>query len=292
MTKHFLFAGIVLISCQPKNDLKLLSDVTSILAKEKGTFAVAYKNLKTGETLLINEREIFHAASTMKTPVMMEVFKQAGNGKFSFGDSLTLKNEFKSIVDGTTFSLSPSDDSELTLYNHLGSKRTIDALVYDMIIASSNLATNMIIELVDAKHVTSTLREIGAQDMQVLRGVEDGKAFEKGLNNVTSAFDLMVIFEKIAKRDLVSKEASSKMEKILLDQKFNEIIPAHLPSDVKVAHKTGNITGVRHDSGIVILPNGDKYVLILLSKELQNEEAGIRAMAEVSKMIYDHVALE
>jgi beta-lactamase class A len=158
-----------------------------------------------------------------------------------------------------------------------------------MIIVSSNLATNLIIELVDANLVTASMREIGAKDLEVLRGVEDGKAYEKGMNNVTSAFDLMLLFEKIATGELVNKESSAKMEKILLDQKFNEIIPAHLPGDVKVAHKTGNIAGVRHDSGIVILPDGTKYVLVLLSKDLENEDAGIKAMAQVSKKIYEHV---
>jgi len=266
-----------------------MKEINEVLSKEKGVFAVAFKNLKTGETLLINEHEIFHAASTMKTPVMVEAFRQAEQGRFSMKDSLTLKNDFKSIVDGSAFSLSKEDDSEFELYNQLGKKRTIEALVYDMIIVSSNLATNMMIELVDAKKVTASLREIGANDMLVLRGVEDGKAFEKGLNNVTSAYDLMILFEKLAKGELVSKDASAKMERILLDQKFNEIIPAHLPADVKVAHKTGNISGVRHDSGIVILPNGEKYVLVLLSKQLENEEAGIKAMAKVSKSVYDHV---
>jgi beta-lactamase class A len=266
-----------------------MKDIQELLSNEKGTFALAYKNLQSGEMVLINEHELFHAASTMKTPVMVEVFKQEKEGKFSLNDSLVLKNEFKSIVDGSLFSLDSVDDSEQNLYQHLGEGRTIDALMYDMIIVSSNLATNMIIELVDAKNVTASLRELGATEMQVLRGVEDGKAFEKGMNNVTSAFDLMIIFERIAKGELVSKDASEKMTKILLDQKFNEIIPAHLPVDVKVAHKTGSITGVRHDSGIVILPDGSKYILVLLSKNLENEEAGIQAMANVSKRIYDHV---
>jgi beta-lactamase class A len=280
-----LFLVIVVYSCQPKD--MMIDHIENILSKQKGTFAVAFKNLETGETVFINEHEMFHAASTMKTPVMVEVFKQASEGKFSLEDSLVLKNEFRSIVDGSTFSLDSVDDSEQKLYEHLGENRTIDALMYDMIIVSSNLATNMMIELVDAKNVTASMREIGADEIQVLRGVEDGKAYEKGMNNVTSAYDLMILFEKIAKGEMVSKEASLKMERILLDQKFNEIIPAQLPEDVKVAHKTGNITGVRHDSGIVILPDGNKYVIVLLSKELEDEEAGIKAMADVSKLIYD-----
>jgi beta-lactamase class A len=276
------------MGCQ-NQDSKIANDVKAILSKEKGKFAVAFKNLDNGETLLINEREVFHAASTMKTPVMVEVFKQAGQGRFSLNDSLVLKNEFKSIVDGSAFSLSASDDSEQELYNHLGAKRTINELVYDMIISSSNLATNVIIELVDAKRVTASMRSLGANDILVLRGVEDNKAFEKGMNNVTTAYDLMLMFEGIARHLLVSDSASAAMEKILLDQKFNEIIPAHLPSQVRVAHKTGTISGVQHDSGIVILPNGKKYVLVILSKELEDDESAIKAMANVSKAIYQHV---
>ena len=275
-------------ACVPDNE-SLEKEITSILSKEKVTFAVAFKDLQTGEQILINEKEQFHAASTMKTPVMAEVFKQAEAGKFKLQDSVIVRNDFKSIVDGSAYSLSVDEDSELKLYGQIGKKRTIESLVYDMIIMSSNLATNMVIEIVDAKNVTATMRSIGANDIQVLRGVEDDKAFERGLNNTTTAFDLMLLYEKIASEEMVSADASKKMVDILLDQQFNEIIPAKLPKDIRVAHKTGSITGVRHDTGIVFLPDGKKYVLILLSKELGDEEAGIKAMSEVSARIYEHV---
>jgi beta-lactamase class A len=124
-----------------------------------------------------------------------------------------------------------------------------------------------------------------------LRGVEDTKAFEAGMNNQVTAYDLMLLFEKIDKEELVSSEASMAMMDILLNQQFNAIIPANLPREVKVAHKTGSIIGVQHDSGIVFLPNGRKYVLILLSRDLKNEDAGVSAMANVSKMIYEHVTV-
>src|SRR4030095_12605842 len=127
---------------------QLRQSIITELSKQKGTFAVAFKDLKSGNELLINEHDTFHAASTMKTPVMIEVFKQAAKKRFSLSDSLVIKNEFKSIVDNSTYSLDSTDDSELDLYKHIGEKRTIYDLVYDMIIASSNLATNMIIELV------------------------------------------------------------------------------------------------------------------------------------------------
>jgi beta-lactamase class A len=133
------------------------------------------------------------------------------------------------------------------------------------------------------------MRSYGAKDIQVLRGVEDQKAFDKGLNNTTTAYDLMLIFEKIARAKAVNKKACKAMIDILLDQKFNTIIPAQLPTGVKVAHKTGFITGIHHDSGIVFLPDGRKYVLVLMSKNVEEEDKAIQAMATVSGMIYQYV---
>lgn len=267
---------------------KLIADIRGYLPKDNGIYAVAYLDISSGEKILIHEHETFHAASTMKTPVMIEVYKQAAEGKFSLNDSIEIKNEFKSIVDGSPFSLKPEDDSEPEIYKMIGRKKTIYDVLYGMIIASSNLATNILIEKVDAQNVMETMRSYGAHDIKVLRGVEDTKAFRQGLNNQVTANDLMLVFEKIARGEAVSPEASEAMVKILLDQKFNDIIPAQLPKDVKVAHKTGWITGLHHDSGIVMLPNGKKYVLVLLSKELKDEKAGVEALATVSKMIYDY----
>jgi beta-lactamase class A len=267
----------------------LQSDIDKELSGKKGTFAVAFKDLKTGREIKINDKETYHAASTMKTPVMIEVYKQAAEGKFSLNDSIELKNEFKSLVDGSPYSLDSADDSEYELYKHIGEKRTINALLYQMIIVSSNFATNLIMQKVGAQNVTQSMRQLGAKDIQVLRGVEDNKAFAKGLNNTTTAHDLALIFEKIAKGKAVNAEASQAMINILLDQKFNEIIPALLPPGVKVAHKTGSITHVHHDSGIVILPDGRKYVLVLLSKDWDDEKLTIQTMANISLLIYKYV---
>ncbi|ALI99316.1 serine hydrolase [Rufibacter tibetensis] len=288
LTLTLLLLGCT-VSKPKKNMLQLREEVLAELGKQKGTFAVAFKDLKTGEELLLNEHESFHAASTMKTPVLIEAYKQASEGKFAITDSVLVKNEFKSIVDGSPFSIGPQDDSEQELYSQLGQKRPLSELLYKMIIQSSNLATNIVIEKLDAKNVTQTMRDLGAKDMQVLRGVEDTKAYRQGMNNTTTAYDLMVLFQKMALGKTVSKSASQEMIKILLEQKFKDVIPAKLPQEVTVAHKTGWITGVRHDSGIVFLPDGRQYVLVLLSKGLEDEKAGIEAMANVSQMIYQHV---
>jgi len=288
-----IFSVIVLASCTKSTEdnnklLKLKEEVNAVFEAEEGDFAMAFLPVfKPEDLLLINATEEFHAASTMKTPVMVEVFKQVADGNFGLNDSILIKNDFYSIVDSSKYTV--NEDTENELYNMLGDSLTIYDVMYRMIIKSSNLGTNLIVEKVGAKNVTQTMRDLGAPYIKVLRGVEDLKAFDQGLSNTTTAFDLMVIFEMIAKGKAVSSEASQQMIEVLLDQKYNDIIPARLPSDVKVAHKTGEITGVRHDSGIVILPNGRQYVLVLLSKNLKNTEQGIEKMAQVSKMVYDYV---
>ena len=291
--KGILFLMLILFTMACNNHTKSLAhlkdQIQKKLAIDSTSFGVAFKNLATGETILINEKMPFHAASTMKTPVLIELYRQAAAGSFSLNDSLTIKNEFSSIVDGSLYSLDSTDDSELELYKNLGKKATIADLAYKMIILSSNLATNMLIEKVSADSVMKTMKRLGANDIKVLRGVEDTKAFEKGLNNSTTAFDNLLIFEQLANEKVVSITASQQMMKILLDQKFNEIIPALLPANVKVAHKTGSITGIQHDGGIVILPDGRKYVLVLLSRFKGDEKRVIQPMAEVSKLVYDYM---
>lgn len=283
-----ILLGITMQSqAQTDSSEKLKNSIQAKLDTVEGEFAIAFKDLQTGQTLFINEKDNFHAASTMKTPVMIEVFKQAKAGKLKLSDSITIKNEFRSIVDGSLFGLDISDDSADEMYKKIGKKMTIYDLTYQMIIVSSNLATNILIDLVGAKNANATMRTLGANDIQVLRGVEDNKAFKLGMNNTVTAFDLMTIFEKLAQKTVVSKEDSEGMIKILLDQKFREKIPAKLPKEVKVAHKTGSITGVQNDSGIIYLPDGRKYVLVLLSRKLKDEKMGVDVLADVSRMIYD-----
>jgi len=283
-----LLAVASLYACRSDHE-KIVRDITRTLGDEEGAFAVAFKDLSTGETIFVNEHERFHAASTMKTPVMIEVFEQAAEGKLALTDSMVIKNEFKSIVDGSPYSLDEQDDSEYELYRQVGKKRTLQSLVHEMITVSSNLATNLVIEKVDPKKVNQTIHDLGANDTQVLRGVEDNKAFRQGLNNVTSAYDLMLIFEKLGKGEVVNPDASKAMINILLEQQYNDIIPAKLPRGVKVAHKTGWITGLHHDAALVMLPDGRQYVLVLLSKDLKDEKSAVEALNEVSRMLYDHV---
>ncbi|KYP15744.1 serine hydrolase [Flavihumibacter sp. CACIAM 22H1] len=252
-------------------------------------FAIACKDLGTGQTYFVAEKKSFHAASTMKTPVMMEAYKQAAAGKFSLQDKITVKNSFTSIEDGSVFSVSPTDDSEFELYQLIGKELPISDILHRMITKSSNLATNIIIDLVGAKNVMTTMKEIGANQIQVLRGVEDKKAFEAGKNNTTTAYDLMRVFEELGNGSFISKMACADMIRVLQDQYFRNSIPAKLPREVKTATKSGSIVKITHDSGIVYLPDGRKYVVVLLSKGIESQEEANAALAELSKLIYDEI---
>ncbi|HLI92261.1 MAG TPA: serine hydrolase, partial [Puia sp.] len=153
------------------------------------SFAVAFEDISTGQQLLLNPHTLFHAASTMKTPVLVEAYRQVASHRLSLNDSLSIHTDFRSIVDGSRYELDSSTDSETDLYRRAGQKMSLRDLLFQMITQSSNLSTNLVIEKVGAKNVMATMRELGAMDIRVLRGVEDEKAFEKGMNNMTTAFD-------------------------------------------------------------------------------------------------------
>lgn len=251
------------------------------------TVAVAYYDLATGKELLINPDVSFHAASTMKVPVMMEIFRQASAGKLSLDQRIPVKNDFASIVDGSHYSLTPDSDSDQSLYTKAGQTETLRELIRLMITASSNLATNILIERVTPERVMDLMHTIGAEHIRVLRGVEDGKAFQQGLNNTTTARDLMIILRRIAERRAVSAKASDEMIKIMLDQKFNEGIPAGLPRNARVSHKTGSITRINHDAAIVY-PRGRKpYVLVVLTRGIEDEKVAHKLIADISRVVYE-----
>lgn len=279
---------LFIFSCnQPINYIDLEERILKILKTEKGDFAIAFKNLSDGKTILINENEEFHAASTMKTPVMIEAFKKNHEGIISLDDYIEIKNEFKSIVDGSLFKLSSFDDSDKKTYEKIGSYLSLRELIYDMITISSNLATNLVIDYIGHEDINKTMRDLGAKNINILRGVEDIKAFNEGLSNTTTALDLLKIYDNLALGKVINISLSEEMVDILKKQKYDDIIPKYLPKSIEVAHKDGWINGARHDSGIVFLDDNTKYVLVLLSKNLEDEIKGADLLAKISLEIYN-----
>lgn len=261
-----------------------------IAATPGAVVGLYYKSLESGELVTVAPDSAFHAASTMKVPVMIEFFRQVERGGLSERQPVLLVNQFSSIVDGSPFSVAPIDDSDSTMYLRVGSRVPARELVERMIVRSSNLATNAVIALVGAEHADSTAHALGARRMRVLRGVEDGKAFQQGLNNTTTARDLGMLLEALEKRSAASPRSCSEMLGILERQEFNEDIPAGLPPGTRVAHKTGQITGVLHDAALVYLPGRSPYVLVVLTRNIPDERVARTLIVDLSRLLYEHVS--
>jgi beta-lactamase class A len=277
---------LFLLGCASANP-DLASAVDRILAAHpRQTIAVAYYDLDRGTSLLRNERMVFHAASTMKVPVMLGVFEAVSRGAMRLDQPVRVKNEFTSILDGSRYALEAREDSDPTLYDLAGTDSTVEELVRRMIVRSSNLSTNLVIELIGAPNVMRLMKQIGANDIQVLRGVEDDKAYHAGLNNTTTAYDLMLIFRALAEKRVISPSASEKMLEILLAQEHNDGIPAGLPPGTRVAHKTGSITEISHDAGLILEPDGDRYVLVVLTRGFKKGDDADRAIAEIARAVH------
>ncbi|MEK7240203.1 MAG: serine hydrolase [Gemmatimonadota bacterium] len=247
-------------------------------------------DLGTGETLAVNAGTRFHAASTMKVPVMIELFRRHDAGELRLDSAIVLRNEFRSIVDGSPYSLDALDDSDSSLYAKTGQRVTLRELNERMITRSSNLATNAVIELLDATRVDATAHALGATTMQVRRGVEDGKAFSAGLNNTTSARDLGVLMAALAQDRAASRASCEAMRAILRRQEFNDEIPAGLPRGTPVAHKTGWITATTHDAAIVYPSNRPPYVLVVLTRAIPERKVAQALMAGISRDVWQAVA--
>jgi len=263
-----------------------------IAAAPARAVGVYFRDLTTGDSALVGAHLRFHAASTMKVPVMIQLFRDRDAGLLSLDDSITVTNTFRSIVDSSTYQLDKADDSDSSLYARVGGKAAIRELVELMETVSSNLATNLLIARVGAPRANATAHALGADSIVVLRGVEDGKAYRAGRNNTTTARDLGVLLAAIADGRAASPAAAREMLAILGRQQFNEGIPAGLPpgEGTRVYHKTGWIGGVvYHDAAIVERMDGRRYVLVVLTGGIQKDEDAYGLVRDLSRLVYDRV---
>ena len=270
-----------------EQDARLAAAMPAIeerIQKSGAEVGVAFRTLDGKAEWFYHADDVFHAASTMKVPVLIELFRQAREGKVKLDDALVIKNEFHSLADGSIYTLDAADDSDADLYKAAGQTRTLRQLAELMITVSSNFATNLLIEKLGVENIRATVHALHADGMNVLRGVEDGKAFAKGMNNTTTARGLLELLDAIARGEAVDRESSRDMIEILERQKFNDGIPAGLPAGTRVAHKTGEITKIHHDAAIVFAPK--PFVLVILVRGLADIKESSALMADVTREIY------
>ena len=239
----------------------------------------------------------FHAASTIKVAVLFALFDAFERGVLPPDARLHVRNRFLSIVDGEPFRTGADRDANEAVYAERGKLMPVRDLAYHMITTSSNLATNLLVDLLGADAVRDALGRQGIEGVTLRRGVEDEAAWEAGLNNTVTADGLVALFRAIHEGAL-SDAAAGEMREILFAQQFRSGIPGGLPESVRdeanVAHKTGEISTVAHDAGLVFLPEREPYAVAILTE--WDPEGDIPAddrratVAAVSRAIYEHVA--
>jgi beta-lactamase class A len=236
-----------------------------------------------------NAGHYFHAASTMKLAVLLGVYRQVDRGELQLDAPVHVRNRFTSIVNQEPFMLDLGRDADPDVYGQLGKTLTVRELAFWMITRSSNLATNLLLDVIGIHNVQLGLDELGIDGIRVLRGVEDQAAFDANLNNEVTANGLMKLLRVIAEGKAYSQKASDEMLGIMLEQQYRSGIPAGLPKAARVAHKTGNISTVHHDAGIVYLDGRKPYVLVILTQFAAETGRGT-AVAEVSRDIFSALA--
>jgi len=250
---------------------------------------IAFYDAQTTIQWAYNGDHYFHAASTMKLAVLLGVFRQVERGELTLEAPVHIRNRFTSIVNQQPFMLDLGRDADPDVYGHLGRTLTVRELAYWMITKSSNLATNLLVEIVGVPTIQKALDETEIDGVRILRGVEDQAAFEAGLNNEVTATGLLKLLRLIADGRAYSKKSSDEMLNIMLEQQYRSGIPAGLPKAARVAHKTGNISTVHHDAGIVFVEDRKPYVLVILTQFAAETGRG-KAVADVSRDIYNTIA--
>jgi beta-lactamase class A len=281
--------GFACASAGPRRGPTLAQEVVAIGRENHGAMvAVAYEELDGRAAYQVREHEIFHAASTMKIPVMVAAYQAVERGELRLDRPVPVVDEFRSLMDGSPYKLKAEDDGDPELYREVGKSRTVADLIRRMITRSSNLATNLLLDRLGASQINDSMRQLGAMDGHVLRGVQDDKAFAARMNNTLSARDLQVLLRALAVGgDAFSESSRTAMLDLLKAQEFNEKIPAGLPPGIPVAHKTGDVTGVHHDAAIVYPPGEHPYILVVLTAGIADPKRADQAIARLSRAVWE-----
>lgn len=272
----------------------------SALTAEVDTIASATNTVALGAALYDYERDLtwrrdadrwFHAASTIKIAVLYGVFAAVDAGRFTLDRRLHVRNRFLSIVDGSPYRVSATRDGNREVYHALGRTMRIGDLARHMIVTSSNLATNLLLDLVDPAFARDALDRAGVEGIELVRGVEDDRAFDEQVNNRVTAAGLLALLRAIHEARGISKASSDAMLDILLQQEFRSGLPAGIPTDererTRIGNKTGEISTAAHDAGIVFVAGRQPYVLAVLTEHEPDSGKRMEPVARTSKAVYD-----
>ena len=222
----------------------------------------------------INASEIFSTASIIKIPVLIDVFKTIESGQLSLSDKIPLTEYFRTEGSGSL------------QFKARNSEYTIDELARRMITESDNSATNMLMAKIGSMtDVNQSMRAWGIKHTQVNTWLPDLKG-----TNYTTARDMATMLYNIDENtEFLSEDSRTRMLNYMGHVHNNRLLKAGLGEGAVLLHKTGDIGTMLGDAGIVIAPNGKKYIVVILANRPHNAAAGKDFIVQASKIIYNYM---
>ena len=253
--------------------------------------AAALYDYQTGQSWNFQGERWFHAASTIKIAVLACTYSALEERGLTPSHLLLVRNNFFSTADGSSYQTLPTRDSGPEVYTAIGRTLPVGDLARHMITVSSNLATNILVDFVGVPVARRILADTGISGVDLVRGVEDDRAFDAGISNRVTADGLVQLLRAILEGRFGSAEHAGEMIDILSAQAFKSGIPAGLPPAVRatarVAHKTGEISSATHDAGIVFLPGRSPYVLAVLTGTTGDMPNRFEPIARISARAFE-----
>ena len=237
-------------------------------------------DLSTGWRIEVNPDRLFPSASLVKVPIMASCFFAAAGNRLDLDkrirlcrrDKVSGSGVIKNLPDGSVFS--------------------VNELMSIMISRSDNTASNLLIGCLGQDYLNETFRKLGLRNTNLARKMMDFTSRKQGRENYTSARDIAFLLEEIYYGRLINREYSGQCLAMLKAQKIRDRIPADLPRDIQVAHKTGLEYGVCHDAGIVFMPEGDFLICVLTKHSYKNSYPAKRFIARIAGKVYEFYRTE
>lgn len=236
---------------------------------------VVIEDLSTGWRIAINENKLFPSASLIKVPIMASYFSFSLEKGLDLKQSLVLTNRYKVPGSGILKNCTA------------GAEFNIEDLIEIMVVESDNTATNMLIDYLGFDVLNDYFRKLGLNDTVLTRKMMDFESRKEGMDNFTSASDLAYILRQMYYKRLINKTLSQRCLEILKRQRVRDRIPAQLPFDAVVAHKTGLEKGICHDAGIIFTPKGDFIVCVLTKHNYKASRPVKRFISRIALDVYN-----
>lgn len=229
-----------------------------------------------------NAQAAHYAASTMKVAVMVAAYRHAEAGDLDLDAGVTVHDDFTSAAGPQRFRCSADYDGDPEPWRRLGQEVSLRWLIRRMIVRSSNLATNLVLERIGIRAADEVWRLVGARQSTVTRGIEDYTARDAGLDNLVTASDLAALLAALYAGELAGSGATREMLEILLAQEVKVDVVRGLPPGTRVAHKNGWVDGVRHSAALVLPADAPAFVLVTCITATMSDQTGCDLVADVA----------